>query len=129
MNERTKYLAGFFGACFLGAIVMMASVFYVGKIPELRWVPLLVWLALFGFIFIWVRRFRGRLPKPTTKQLSRAAKANRRLGWIYLIGLIFGCITNGEEIIRLPHGIGFLIPIIPIALATYHFRQSARLAQ
>jgi uncharacterized iron-regulated membrane protein len=129
MNTRTQFRLGFFGACIFASTIMMVSIFFVPRWPTLRWIPLIALLALFGFGYWWFRRFRGRLPKPTKKQLSKAAKATKRLGLIYLIAPVLAYLLDGNELIHLPYGLGFLIPIFPLALAVHYLRLSARLAQ
>ena len=129
MNTRTQYVLGIFGACFFASTIMMVSVFFVSRWPTLRWAPLIALLALFVFGFWWFRRFQGRLPKPTQKQLSKAAKATKRLGLIYLIAPVLAYLLYGNELIHLPYGLGFLLPIFPLALAAHYLRLSARLAR
>jgi drug/metabolite transporter (DMT)-like permease len=129
MNTRTQYLLGFFGACIFASTITMTSIFFVPRWPTLRWIPLITFLALFIFVFWWIRRYRGRLPKPTRKQLSKAAKATKRLGLIYLIGPVLAYLLDGNELIHLPYGLGFLLPIFPLALAVHNLRLSARLAR
>jgi uncharacterized iron-regulated membrane protein len=129
MNPRTKFLTGFFGAVFAASAIMMASIFFIKEAPALRSVPLFSLMALFAFLFWWYRRFRGLLPKPTKRQLSAAARTAKRRGFMYVIAPVIAYIVDGKELIRLPHGLGFLLPIFPAAFAVHYLRLSARLSQ
>lgn len=129
MNPRTKYLVSFFGLCIASVILLMVIALQLPKHPQLRWALLIVWLAAFVAMFLLIRYFRGRLPPPTNNQNLKGARAARRMAWIYLGGLVVGLFARGQELLGLPYGLGFLLPLIPIALATYYFRLSARLTR
>lgn len=129
VNIQTKYLVGVFGACFLGVAVMTVSDVFVPENPALRWAPLIAWAAVIVFVLWWVRRFRGKLPKPTKKQLSWAARSSKRVGWIYIVSPVIAYLAFGDQLIRLPYGLGFLLPIFPLALGVHNLRLSARLSR
>lgn len=51
------------------------------------------------------------------------------MAWIYVGVLVLGLLANWRDFLGLPYGLGFLLPLIPIALATHHFRLANRLGQ
>jgi len=129
VNIRAKYLVGVFGACFLGVAVMTVSVSFAPENSALQWAPLIAWAAFIVFVLLWARRFRGKLPKPTKKQLSWAARSSKRAGWIYIVSPVIAFLAFGDQLIRMPYGLGFLLPIFPLALGVHNLRFSARLSR
>jgi hypothetical protein len=107
----------------------MVNIPLLSREAMMRWEPVAIFVVACAGIY-WLRRhYRNRLPAPTPEQWQRAIKANRRLAWIYLGGLAFGLIAGGKELFALPHGVGFLLPLIPIGLATLHLRNAAKLSR
>jgi hypothetical protein len=129
MNVRARFMAGFFAICIACSMVSMASILLLPQEPMMRWVPAASFIAAFAGVYLLLRHYRSRLPAPTTEQRLRAIRANRRLAWIYLGGLAFGLISEGKELFAIPHGVGFLLPLIPIGLAAIHFRNAAQLSR
>jgi hypothetical protein len=129
MNVRTKFIVSFFAICVGCSMVMMESILLLPRIPMLRFVPLIALIVAFVGAFWLIKHYRGRLPSLTPSQRQRAIRANRQLAWMYLGGLALGLATQGKELSTFPHGVGYLIPLIPIGLATLHFRAAAQLSQ
>jgi hypothetical protein len=129
MNTRARFMAGFFAICITCSMVSMASILLLQREPMMRWVPAASFVAAFVGVYLLLKHYRSRLPAPTTEQRIRAIKANRRLAWIYLGGLAFGLISEGKELFAIPHGVGLLLPLIPIGLAMIHFRNAAQLSR
>ena len=129
MNARARFIASFIAICVCCSMMMTTSIFLLPRMPMLRWVPLIALVAAFAAVYWLFRYYRNRLPPPTPEQRQRAIKANRRMAWIYLGGLAFGLITSGGDLLTLPHGVGFLLPLIPLGLATIHLRTAARLSR
>ena len=48
---------------------------------------------------------------------------------MFLTAPVLAYLLDGNELIHLPYGLGFLLPIFPLALAVYYLRLSARLAK
>src|SRR5215472_9428896 len=42
--------------------------------------------------------------------------------WFYLIEPIVAYLSDGDQLLKLPYGLGFFLPIIPLSLAFYFFR-------
>jgi hypothetical protein len=127
MDARTRFVVGFLAICFACSALSIASISFLPREPMMRWVPLASFAAAVAGVY-WLRRhFRGRLPALTPEQRQRAIKAHRRQAWIYLGGLAFGLIAEGKVLFALPHGLGLLIPLVPIGLATIHLHSAAQL--
>jgi hypothetical protein len=129
MNIRTEYLSWFMGICFSAVLINIVSESLIPQYPAVRFVPLASLLAAMIAVLFLFRYFRGRLPPASPKQLTRAIRSSRRLGWIYVGGIVFGLLTEGREILSLPHAMGFLLPLIPIGLAAFNFRNAALLSR
>lgn len=129
MNIRTQFLVWFIAICVGCSMMMMASIFLLPRLPMMRFVPLAAFVAAFVAVYSLFRHYRRRLPPPTPDQLQRAIKANRRLAWIYLGGLVLGLLSGGRELLNAAHGFGILSALIPIGLAAYHLRTAARLSR
>jgi len=127
MNVRTKYILAILGIPILSGLVMLASVWYTPQYPALSFVPLVVLLGSFVAVVWVVRRFQGQLPSATAEEKQTAVRAHRRLAWIYIAGLLLGVATEIRDLLALPHGLGYLLPLIPIGLAARHFRIAAML--
>jgi hypothetical protein len=127
MKLRTQFLSGLFTGCFFGTAVLAVTGLFIARVPALRWVLLAEWVAIFGFAYSWIRRFQGRLPKPTRKQESKVASSARNLGVFFIVAPVLGYIARGSELIALPYGLGFILPLIPLGLAVYCLRVSAQL--
>jgi hypothetical protein len=128
MNARIRLFAVFYGYCLIGVLTLATTVFFIGSGPHLGQAILIEWIAiLVGAIWIFKRLGRN-LPPATTDQKARAARNAQRMGWIYLGGLVLGLLVDGKAILwGPPHGLGFLLPLIPISLSVYYLRLSARL--
>jgi Na+/H+ antiporter NhaD/arsenite permease-like protein len=97
--------------------------------PVLRWAPLFLVAAYFVIVFWLFRHYRGRLPRPTQEQKLNAARSIRRLAWFFFAAPILGLLAGWQDIASLPHGVGFLIPLIPILLGAYYLRLSIKLSR
>jgi len=126
-NARIRYLLSFFGICLTGIFLSMGAILLLPRYPMLRWVPLASFAAMFAAVYWLMRHFRGHLAVPTTNQRLRAAKASRRMAWIYFGGLAIGLAAEWRELLNAPHGLGFLVPFIPILLGTHYWRQATLL--
>ena len=127
MDERKKYIFGFLAICVALAVTLQITAFLIAfRHINGRWaLPIEVAVA-FVLFYWWIRRSRGRF-KLNQRQLTKAARSARNLGLLYIVAPVLGYLTRGSELIALPHGLGFVLPIIPLALAVHYLRLSARL--
>jgi len=128
MNERRKYLIGFFAICGGLAVSLQITVFLMEfrQIGRARWALPVELVLAFVLLFWWIRRFRGRF-KPSQRQLTKGARSARNLGILYIVAPLLAYLTQGSQLIALPYGLGFWLPIIPLTLAVHYLRLSARL--
>jgi hypothetical protein len=130
MNERKKYLIGFFAICLALAISLQITVLLLvfRHMNGARWAIPIEFVVAFALLFWWIRRFQGRF-KLNQTQLTKAARSARNLGLLYIVAPVLAYLTRGSELMALPHGLGFVLPIIPLSLAVHYLRLSARLQQ
>ena len=130
MDERRKYLFGFFAICIAFALSLQITILAM-VFAHIQWLskalPFEVIVA-FVLLFWWIRRFRGRF-KLNQRQLTKAARSARNLGILYIAAPVLAYITQGSMLFSLPHGLGFWLPIIPLGLAVHYLRLSARLQE
>jgi hypothetical protein len=129
VNEKSKFKAGFIATCVAAGLSVSATalVMVFAHMPGLRWaLPAEACLA-FGFLVWWIRRFRGRLPKPSGDESARAARSARNIGLFFIASPLLAYLANGREYFALPDKLGFFLPIVPLSLAVYFLRLSARL--
>jgi hypothetical protein len=127
MDPRMRYLVFFFGFCFLAVVVLASTALVLQSGPQLARAVVAEWIVfLVGGVLLF-QRLRKTLPAPSIDQKSKAAKSARMMGWLYLGGAGVGLLTNGQKLAPLPHGIGYVIPLIPVALGVYYLRLSAKL--
>lgn len=127
MNVRTKFLTGLYAICLGGGALIAIISMSIPRHPATRWIPLVTFVTLVLPAYWWILRFRGRLPKPSSKQLSKTARSVRNLGIFFIVAPVLGYLTDGPELLALPYKLGFVIPLIPLSLAIYFLRISARL--
>jgi uncharacterized iron-regulated membrane protein len=129
MDERKKYLFGFFAICIAFALTLQITVLLM-VFAHLQWLsrvlPVEVLIAVVA-LFWWIRRFRGRLPKPSQTERRKAARNARNIAVFCIVAPALGYLSQGSDFFKLPYGIGFILPIIPLSLAVYYLRLSARL--
>ncbi len=128
MNERRNYLFGFFAICIAMALSLQITVLLMAfhHIPGLRWaLPIELAIGVL-LLYWWIRRFHGRI-KLNERQLNKGSRSARNLGILYIVAPVLAYLTQGSELISLPYGLGFWLPIIPLSLAVHYLRQSKRL--
>jgi hypothetical protein len=129
MNERSKFLFGFFAVCIALAISLQITVLLMvfGHMPGLRRALPVEAIVAFVLLYWWIRRFKGRLPKPSQAEMTKAARNARNLGLFFVGAPMLAYLVRGSEYFALPYGLGFILPIVPLSLAIYYLRLSARL--
>jgi peptidoglycan biosynthesis protein MviN/MurJ (putative lipid II flippase) len=129
MDERSKFLFGFIAMCIAVGLSLQITVLVMvfGHMPGLR--RALPVEAIVGFVLLywWIRRSKGRLPNPSKTEMAKAARNARNLGVFFIAAPMLGYLLRGSEYLALPYGLGFIIPIVPLMLAIYFLRLSARL--
>jgi len=130
MDERRKYLFGFFAICIAFALSLQITILAM-TFAHIQWLskalPFEVIVA-FVLLFWWIRRFRGRF-NLNQRQLTKAARSARNLGILYIGAPVLAYLTQGSTLISLPYGMGFWLPFIPLGLAVHYLRLSARLQE
>ena len=128
MNPRARFVLIFLGYCFVATIVLASTVLLFPSRPQLGRAILVEWVAILAGGGLLFYRLRKRLPPPRTVQNEKAARIAQRIGWFYLGALVVGLLVRGKEILwGLPHGLGFVLPLIPLVLGVYYLRLSNRL--
>jgi hypothetical protein len=129
MHSRKQYLAVFYGCCVVYAIVLTTTLLALLNSPTLLARVIILESFLFFVVLLSVfQYFRKRQSPSTSGQKSKAANNAQRVGWFFIAAPILGLLMNGKQTASVfPHGLGLLIPLIPLSIGIYYLRLAVRL--